>query len=100
MPSWGPGTTAALASVSASASTVVLRAANPARVGLLVYNDSTAVLYLAYAAAASTSVYSVQIPGGGYYEMPYGGQFPYAGAVSGIWASANGAARITELTEP
>jgi hypothetical protein len=29
----------------------------------------------------------------GYYEVPFG----YVGAIDGIWASANGNARITEI---
>jgi hypothetical protein len=36
----------------------------------------------------------VQIAASGYYEVPFG----YPGAIDGIWASANGNARITELT--
>jgi len=36
----------------------------------------------------------VQMGAGAYYEVPFG----YTGALKGIWASATGAARITELT--
>ena len=63
---------------------------------VIVYNDSTEILYLKYGATASTTSYTVQIPAGGYWEMP----FPiYTGAIDGIWANnASGVARITELT--
>lgn len=87
--------TAVLTSVASSASTVVLKAANTARRGLSVFNDSTAALYLAFAATASTSAFTVKIGAGSHYEMPTP---VYTGAVSGIWASANGNARVTEVT--
>lgn len=57
-----------------------------------VYNDSTAVLYLKFGATATTTSYTVQIAAGGYYEFP---QPVYGGNVDGIWASANGSARVT-----
>jgi hypothetical protein len=50
------------------------------------------VLYVKFGAAASTTSYTVQIAAGGYYEFP---QPVYCGEVDGIWASANGAARLT-----
>jgi hypothetical protein len=61
-------------------------------VGRAVFNDSTAVLYLKYGATASTTSYTVQVQPGGYYEFP---QPLYTGQVDGIWASANGSARLT-----
>jgi hypothetical protein len=85
---------ATLSSVASSASSVALLASNSARRGMLVFNDSTAVLFLAYAATATTSAYTVQITPNGYWEMP---KPIYPGAISGIWASANGNLRITEL---
>ena len=87
--------TSVLTTVASSASTVVLKAANTARLGLMIFNDSTAVLYLAFAATATTSAFTVKIGADGYYELP--GPV-YTGAVSGIWASANGNARVTEVS--
>lgn len=87
-------TTATLVNVSSSASNVTLRAANDARIGMLVVNDSTATLYLKYGATASTSSYTVKMEPGSYWEMP---QPIYTGIVDGIWSSANGAARITVM---
>src|SRR5438067_7512120 len=87
--------TATLTSVAASATTVALLAANNARKGVIVTNDSTAIMYLAYAATASTTAYTVPIAGGGYWEMP---PVPlYRGALSAVWSSATGSARLTEL---
>lgn len=91
------GTT--VTSVNSSATSVTLLAANPRRTAASIYNDSSAVLYLKLGATASTSSYSIQIAAGGYYELPATNRAisgVYAGVVDGIWASAIGAARITE----
>ena len=85
-------TAATLTNVASSATNVTLFAAASDTNGRAVYNDSTAVLYLKFGATASTSSYTVQIAGGAYYEFP---QPVYAGQVDGIWASANGNARLT-----
>lgn len=87
--------TSVLASVAASVSSVVLRAANAARLGLTIFNDSTAILYLAFAATATTSAYTVKIGPGDYYELP---RPVYTGDISGIWSAANGNARVTAVT--
>ena len=86
---------ATLSNVASSASNGALVAANANRLGLLVFNDSSAVLYLKYGETASTSSFTVKIAAGAYWEMP---QPIYVGQIDGIWASANGAARVTELT--
>jgi len=86
-------TTATLANVASSASNVTLFAAAAASTNRrTIYNDSTAVLYVKFGATASTTSYTVQLVAGAYYEFP----LPlYTGQVDGIWASANGAARVT-----
>lgn len=82
-------------SVASSASDVTILASNANRLGAIVYNDSTQILYLLLAAATSSStVYSVQLATNDYYEVP---AF-YTGILKGIWASANGNARVTEFT--
>jgi hypothetical protein len=78
-------------SVASSATSVSLFAPGPAD-GRAVFNDSTAVLYLKFGATASASDYTVQVAAGGYFEFP---QPLYEGEVDGIWASANGNARLT-----
>lgn len=90
--------TATSTNVASSASNVNLLALNTARKGATIYNDSTQILYLKLGTTASTTSYTVQLaPAGGtnsYYEIPFG----YTGNIDGIWASANGNARIVELT--
>lgn len=91
-----PARAATTSSVTASTSSVVLFAARPDRAasGRIVFNESTATLYLKYGTAASLTSYTVQIAAGGYLEFPH----PlYDGAVEGVWAAANGAARCTEV---
>lgn len=80
-------------SVAGAATTTSLLASNSARLGATIYNDSTAILYLKLGATASTTSYTAQLAAGAYYEVP----FQYTGAIDGIWASATGNARITEL---
>jgi hypothetical protein len=91
-----PATTATLSNVASSATSVTVLASNTSRLGAMVFNDSTQVLYLKMGTTASTSSYTVQLAAGAYYELP---QNPlYTGRLDGIWASANGNARVTELT--
>lgn len=88
--------TSATTSVTATTTSTTIIALNTARKGLYVFNDSTAVLYLAFAATASTTAYITQVPANSLYEMP--AKPTYTGLVTGIWSAANGAARVTELT--
>jgi hypothetical protein len=84
-----------IGTVVGSATSVTLLASNTARRGAIVWNESTATLYVALGATASTSSYTWQVAPGGYLELP---QPCYTGAIAGIWPVANGAARVTELT--
>ena len=85
---------ATLTSVASSASSVSLIAANPNRERLLITNASTAILYVRLdgGTATATTGHSWQIASLGSVDF---GKF--RGAVSGIWAAANGSAQITEL---
>lgn len=85
-------TTATLANVASSGSSVTVFAAEATVNARTVYNDSTQVLYLKFGTTASATSYTVQLAAGAYYEFP---QPVYAGRVDGIWASANGNARVT-----
>lgn len=87
-------TTSAVTQVASSATSVTLKATNANRLGLMIFNDSTSVLYVKFGATASTTSYTVKMTAGQYYEAPFG----YTGVVDGIWASANGNAYITEVT--
>lgn len=92
----GAATTATLSNVNDDSSNTSLLGSTSGRLGVIVYNDSTAILYLKYGTTASTTSFTVIIPAGGTWEMP---RPIYTGAIDGIWsANASGAARITELT--
>lgn len=82
-------------SVAASATAVTLLAANTSRLSASIFNDSTVTLYVLFNSGASITNYKVQLVGGAYYEFP----FPiHTGIVTGIWDSATGSARVSEMT--
>jgi hypothetical protein len=90
-------TTTAVTSVAGSAANQTLLASNSARLGATIFNDQATggpILYVKLGATASTSSYTVQLTPNSYYEVP----FSFSGQIDGIWASAAGNARITELT--
>ena len=88
--------TATLSNVADQASNVQLIALNAARLGAMIFNDSTESLFVKFGSAASATSFTVKILAGGYFEFP---QPVYTGRVDGVWANdASGSARITELT--
>lgn len=82
--------------VASQATAITILAANAARYGATVYNDDANALYLLLGTGTvSATVYTVQIPSGGYYEVPYG----FTGILTGLWAAdGSGSARVTEFT--
>lgn len=82
-------------SLAAAATEAALIGANPARFGVVIWNEGSTVLYLALGeTAASLTDYTVQVVPGGYYETPY----HYAGPIRGLWAGGpSGFARLTEI---
>lgn len=84
--------TGTTANVASSATNVTLFAAAGNPQGRAIWNDSSATLYVKFGATASATSYTVQIPAGGFFEFPTP---VYSGVVDGIWASANGNARVT-----
>src|SRR3990167_8860329 len=86
---------ATLATVATSTTTAVLQASNAARAQLLIVNDSNKPLLVAFAATATTTDYSVLIPGNGQWESVLNG---YTGDVAAILESGTGSARVTEVT--
>ena len=82
-------------SVPADVVSIPLIENNPFRVGAFFFNDSTATLYLKLGAAVSLTDYTVQIPPGGFYEVPHS-PF-YMGDIYGIWSAAVGSVKITVL---
>lgn len=89
-----PASTSTLSNVSGSASSVTLLSSNSARLGATIFNDSTASLYVKLGTTASTTSFTILMGPNSYYEVPGG----YTGRIDGIWSSAAGAARITELS--
>lgn len=85
--------TATCTNVAGSASNVTLLAANTARLKATLYNDSTALCYVKLGATATSSSFTTIIFANGYYEVPES----YTGIIDGIWASAAGAMRVTEI---
>ena len=82
-----------LANVASANSSTTLFSVTGRALGRTIYNDSTQVLYVALdGSVASSSNYTVQLAAGAYYEFP---QPVVSGKVTGIWASANGNARVT-----
>jgi hypothetical protein len=82
-------------SVAASTAAVTVLAANTARMGAAIYNDSAAVCHLILSATTpSTSAYTVRMQPLDYYEPPA----KYTGIIQGIWVTGTGSARVTELT--
>lgn len=84
---------ATTANVSASAISVTLLASSSTRAGATFYNDTSAILYLKFGATASSTSFTVEIAGNGYYELP--GPNIYSGVIDGIWSSAVGSCRVT-----
>jgi len=91
---------ATTASVAGAAASTSLLASNASRLGATFFNDQPtdgtgAILFLLLdAAVASTTNYTAQMVPNTYYEVPFG----YTGEVRGIWESATGDVRVTELT--
>lgn len=85
-------------SVASSATSVSLVAANPARKAMIIQNTSTAILYVLFVlpgaatAATATTAHSVQLASNAFLTIE-----GFTGAATGIWASANGQANITEF---
>ena len=87
--------TATLSNVASSATSVQLLGSTAGRKGGYFFNDSTQVLYIKFGTTASATSFTVKMAAGSFYEIP---QPVYTGRIDGIWASADGNVRITELT--
>lgn len=87
---------ATITSVPASASSVLILAANPVRRRFIVHNDSAKTLRLAFGSAATATAFSVIVTSKSQYESPLD---DYTGDIYGIWDNANaGDARVTEIS--
>lgn len=81
-------------SVTSSASSVTILAANANRRGVSIFNDSTATLRLSFSTPATAENAFIGLPAGAFLLLDQ--QLIVTGAIYGIWASANGTAQITE----
>lgn len=88
--------TATRSSVNDASSDTLILAANTARKGATIWNNSTEILYLGLGTTtASATSCTVKLLADGFYEIP----FSFRGEIRGIWAvNGSGAARVTELT--
>jgi hypothetical protein len=83
--------------IAASVVPSVYLAANAARLGAIISNDSTSrFLFVKLAAGVSAVSYTVRIGPRGYYELP----FPaYTGVIEGVFTAGGPSfATVTELT--
>jgi hypothetical protein len=87
-------TTGTITSVAGSVTSVTLLSSNTSRVSATFTNDSASQVYIALASTSSTTAYTIKVLPNDYWELPVA----YTGIISGIWTSATGNMRITELT--
>ena len=82
--------------VAASITTVALLAANTARTGAVINNESaSANLYVSFSGTSSLTAYTYKVPFG--TSLRIDSAQLWLGAISGIWDAAVGTARITEF---
>lgn len=86
--------TPATTSVTSSATSVTLLAANASRRGVSIANDSTATLRLSFSSPATTSNAFIVLQPGSFLLLDQ--QLIVTNAIYGIWSSANGTAQVTE----
>jgi len=88
--------TSTLSNVAASTSNVTLLALNTARRAAVFYNDSTSICYLKFGTTASATSYTFQMAAAS--TVILNNDPIYSGLVAGIWISAIGTMRVTEIT--
>lgn len=84
--------------VGVSVTAVLLAESRESRRGTFVFNKSSQVLYVKFAAAdVSATSFTLRVPPNWWYEMPWGNVF--TGKIYGVWAGADaaGSAQVTEL---
>lgn len=86
-------TTSTHSNVSTSTTSATLISSNALRLGGSIYNDSSAILYVATnGSAASTTNFKIAMAAGSYFEIPAG----ITTAVTGILSTGTGTARVDE----
>lgn len=87
-------TTASHYAITAATTSTALLAVNLVRKGATLFNNSTARLFVKLGGTTTTSDFTFFLEPNGYYELP----FNYTGAISGVWAAANGNVLICEFS--
>lgn len=82
--------------VSIAASSTIVLAANTARKGFVIYNDSSQDVYIKYGTGASLTSFVYRIPANTAYE-PSGAV--HTGVIYHIAAAASGTLRVTEMQD-
>lgn len=87
--------TSVVTSVAGSTSDTLILAANSARLGATIYNNSNQKMFVKLGTGPSTTSFTVIIIKDAYYELP----FNYTGVIRAVWATGvSGSALVTELT--
>lgn len=88
--------TGTFSSVTSVTTATTILASNSLRKGATISNASVSSLHLLLSATGTVSLttYSVVMLANSYFEVPFG----YTGTIQGIWVTANGSAKVTELT--
>ena len=94
MPAAIGGHAATTSNVTVSGTVATLLAANTARVGFVLWNESGQTVFVKFGSGATTSSYTRQIANGGVYEA----RDLYRGQVTAITSTGSGAVRVTEIT--
>lgn len=89
-----PPDTGAITTVASTLADATILAANAARKGAIIFNDSTAVLRLALANVDARASFSVAVEPQGSFVISNG---DYTGVIKGTWVAVNGNARVTQV---
>jgi hypothetical protein len=90
-----PTRTPTTASVTGSAASVLVLAANASRRGLMVSNQSASKLYLSFATPASQANSFIEVQPSAFLLLDQ--QLIATNAIYGIWTNANGTCQVTEF---
>src|SRR3990167_6203728 len=87
--------TATLSTVVVSTVSIALAASNAARRRIVIHNDSTGNVFVAFAATATVTAFTIKLGGNNVYEGPLN---DYTGAISAIRSAGSSNVRVTEIT--
>lgn len=86
---------ATLSNVTVSTTSAVILAANPDRQRFTIWNNAGRHVFVAFAATATTTAFSIDMPNNSLYESDLN---DYSGVVSAITSAGSGPVRVTEIT--